>query len=341
REKHAEAVTQLVVQNAFAGIDIDYESMTADARGNFSAFVQLLATKLHGAGKKLSVTVHAKSSDADNWRGPAAQDWRAIGAAADTVKIMAYDNHWNGSAAGAIAPLTWLDNIATYAEAMMPAQKVIMGLPWYGYDWQGTSATDLVYNDAIALAQRVGAQVAHDMNGEATFTYSAHTVYFQDASSYSKKIDAILAKHPGIGGFAHWRAGGEDPAIWSDVARLHNSSSSGVAPVTGSFVIAGPTVIAAKAGQPSQVDFAITPINGFSGIADVVVQQIETFPGSMTVTATAREGAPAVLTVTPNANATPGQYRLKIRMTSGTIINESMLTVQLAASVNKRRSARH
>jgi len=67
REKHAEALTELVVQNAYAGIDIDYESMSAAARPNFSLFVQLLAQKLHGVGRKLSVTVAAKTSDADNW----------------------------------------------------------------------------------------------------------------------------------------------------------------------------------------------------------------------------------------------------------------------------------
>jgi spore germination protein YaaH len=341
REKHAEALTQLVVQNAFAGIDIDYESMTGDARANFSAFIQLLATKLHGAGKTLSVTVHAKTSDGDNWRGPAAQDWRAIGAAADTVKIMAYDNHWDGSAAGAIAPLNWLDNIVTYAVATMPAQKVIMGLPWYGYDWQGTDATDLVYNDAISLAQRVGAQVARDVNGEATFSYSGHTVYFQDASSYLKKIDAVLAKHPDIGGFAHWRAGGEDPAIWADVARLHNSSSSGVTPVTGSFVIGGPTTLAARAGQQSQISLAITPINGWNGTANVALHQIDFIPGNVSVTPTARVGAPAILTVVPSANAAAGPYRVKISMNSGTIVSESTVTVQVEPSATKRRSARH
>jgi hypothetical protein len=225
--------------------------------------------------------------------------------------------------------------------ATMPARKVIMGLPWYGYDWQGTDAADLVYNDAIALAQRVGAQVAHDANGEAIFTYSGHSVYFQDASSYSKKIDAILAKHPDIGGFAHWRAGGEDPAIWSDVARLHNSSSSGVTPVTGTFVIAGPTALAAKPGQQSQVNFAITAINGWNGTANVTVQLIDSFPGSVSVTPSARVGAPAILTVIPSANAASGQYRVKISMTSGTIVSESTVTVQIEPSVNKRRSARH
>lgn len=340
REKHAEALTQLVVQNAYAGIDIDYESRKADSRANFSTFVRLLANKLHAAGKKLSVTVSAKTSDSDNWSGPAGEDFRAIGAAADFVKIMAYDDHWNGSAAGPIAPIDWLDNIATYAESTIPSQKVIIGLPWYGYDWQGTSATDLVYVDAVALAQRVGAQVTHDANGEATFSYSGRTVYYQDASSYAKKINAIIQKHPNIGGFAHWRAGGEDPAIWTDVARLHDSSSSPARPA-GSFVIGGPAATAMKAGQTTRLNFSLTPIDGWTGSADVTVQTIDVFPGSVTITETAAAGAPATLTVIASANATAGSYRVKVQMKSGAIISASTVTIAVQASAAKRRSAQH
>jgi spore germination protein YaaH len=112
REKHAETLTQLVVQNVYAGIDIDYESLDAATMSSYTAFVQLLAQKLHAANKKLSITVSAKTSDGDNWRGPGGQDWRANGAAAELVEIMAYDAHWDGGVAGAISPVTWLGAVA-------------------------------------------------------------------------------------------------------------------------------------------------------------------------------------------------------------------------------------
>ena len=341
RAKHADALTQLAIQQAFSGIDIDYESKTADMRANFTAFVQLLATKLHAAGKKLSITVSAKTSDSDSWSGPAGEDWRAIGASADYVKIMAYDNHWDGSPAGAIAPLDWIDAVATYAEATVPAQKVIVGLPWYGYDWLGTNASDLTYIDAIALAQKAGAQVTHDINGEATFAYNGHTVYYQDASSYAKKIQAVIAKHPKIGGFAHWRAGSEDASMWSDVARLKNSSSSPATPVTGSFVVGGPTSLAATAGHTTQSAFTVTPVNGWTGTANVTLQQINAFPGTMSITPTAAIGSPATLTLNPNATATAGQYQVKVKMTSGALASEVTVTIVLQAAAGKRRAAQH
>ena len=341
REKHAEALTQLVVQQAYAGIDIDYESKTADMRDNFTTFVQLLASKLHTAGKKLSITLAAKTSDSDNWSGPAGEDWRAIGAAADYLKVMAYDNHWDGSAAGAIAPINWINSIATYAEANVPVQKVIIGLPWYGYDWQGTNAADLTYVDALALVQKVGAQVTYDANGEATFAYSGHTVYYQDAKSYAQKLDAVIAKHPKIGGFAHWRAGGEDPAMWQSVARLRNSSSSPATPISVSFVVGGSTTLNATAGRATQSTFTLTPINGWTGTANATVQQIDAFPGTVTITQTASAGSPATLVVNPNASAAGGQYKVKVRMTSGTLSSELQVTIVLQALSGKRRAAHH
>src|SRR5215212_2619627 len=121
REKHAEAIRQLVVQRAYDGIDLDYEAMPATAKTGFTSFVQLLASKLHASNKVLSVTVHPKTSASATWDGPGAQDYPAIGAAADSVKIMAYDYHWSTSDAGALAPLSWLDQIAAYAESTMPS----------------------------------------------------------------------------------------------------------------------------------------------------------------------------------------------------------------------------
>ncbi len=65
RQTHAEAIRQLVAAQAYDGIDLDYESLPLSARANFTAFVQLLASKLHADGKKISVTVSAKASDSE------------------------------------------------------------------------------------------------------------------------------------------------------------------------------------------------------------------------------------------------------------------------------------
>jgi spore germination protein YaaH len=215
RDAHATAITTLVTSNGFDGIDVDYERVPYASRANFSAFVQTVAQKLHAAGKTLSVTVYAKTSDKPNWNGAGAEDYVAIGAAADSVKIMAYDYSNDGTAAGPITPLDWLDQVAAYAESAITPQKVMIGLPWYGYDWSASGVTTATFSSATLTAQTNSAAISRDASGEPTYSYNGHKVFFEDATSYAKKVDLLRQKHAAIGGIAHWAAGVEDPALWN------------------------------------------------------------------------------------------------------------------------------
>jgi hypothetical protein len=74
--------------------------------------------------------------------------------------------------------------------------------------------------------------VSHDANGEATYSYgSGNVVYFQDATSYQRKVQMLQQKHPQIGGFAHWALGQEDPAIWNVIRGGTTSSPATPPPV--------------------------------------------------------------------------------------------------------------
>lgn len=335
RENHAEALTQLVVQNAFDGIDIDYESLPLSARADFSSFIQILASKLHSARKSLSVTVHAKTSDQGAWSAAAAQDWQAIGAVADSVKIMAYDYHWSTSPAGPITPLSWLDGVAAYAESVIPSNKIMMGLPWYGYDWEGALGNTVVYSQAMDIAARNGARIEHDSNGEATFTYNNRVVFFQDATSYARKVAMLKERHPGIGGFAHWRAGAEDPAIWNVIAGVSGGGSTNPvtpAPVPAYFTMSGPAYLQVRAGQQTSASYSLVPVNGFDGEAAVSFERIGGLDAGITLSSpTVRASAPVTISIAPSAAANPGQYGLLVKMTKDNLVAEHLVTIAVGA----------
>jgi spore germination protein YaaH len=252
RDAHVNAIVSLVNANAFDGIDIDYERVPTSSRA-FTTFVNSLGAKLHASGKKLSVTVYAKVSDNENYTGPGVEDWIAIGAIADSVKIMAYDYHWSTSGAGALTPLAWLDNVAAYAEKTISSEKIYIGLPWYGYDWPSSGAAATVsYASAMQRAQTNNATITHDSaSGEATFTYNGRTVYFQDAQAYAAKLDMLKTKHGGIGGIAHWVAGNEDPAIWSVIRGVTATPTPTPAPTTPTPTTPAPTTPAPTTPVPT------------------------------------------------------------------------------------------
>lgn len=348
REAHAEALTQLVITNAFDGIDIDYEALASTSRAGFTAFVATLATKLHSAGKKLSITVHPKTSDSQNWKGPGSQDWIAIGRSADFVKIMAYDHAWATSAAGPIAPIDWLEKVVAYAVSTIPQSKIIVGLPWYGYDWVGTAGKGITYPKAIELARAKNVTPVRDANGELLFQYDGtHTVYFQDAESFRRKSDAILAKFPAIGGFTAWRTGSEESATWSKMEALKNASGSGATIARGDFVVSGSDVVEIDRGSSTTTTLSVTPIDGFSDAISVAVTSLDGTLVSGSVDRTSvRAGETVTLRLSALDSAVPVDHRIRVTFTSGTIVKTKdvilrvFMTQSAPARTGRKRSGR-
>lgn len=219
RDQHIQNIVDVVVKNDYDGIEIDYESLEATDKTNFSVFISDLAVALKENGKQLSVAVHAKTSDQGTWGGPSAQDWQIIGETADSVKIMTYDYHWSTSEAGEIAPLSWMTQVYNYAITRVPKDKIRVGVHLYGYDWIGSQAQGLTYIEVLGLITLYDPAIMVSASQEKYFTYSIngndHTVYYSDSAVVKPRLE--YANNYDLGGTAFWCVGGEDPEIWQTV----------------------------------------------------------------------------------------------------------------------------
>ena len=226
RAQHVQDLVALVTANGFDGLDLDYESLNPEDRDDFSLFVEELAAALHARNKLLSIAVHPKTEEPGTWNGPQAQDYARLGAAVDEFKIMTYDYHWSTSEAGPIAPLDWVDQVLTFAATVVPPEKTYLGVPFYGYDWTGSTGEPLNWRQATKLASQNNAELQRDASsGEAWFTYGdgRHTVYFNDAETLRQRLQAAFERHPDLAGVAIWALGGEDPENWSVRSGVNSS----------------------------------------------------------------------------------------------------------------------
>lgn len=217
--EHVAAIVALVQRNDYAGIDIDYEDLQGSDRQAFTAFITQLSTALHAHGRTLSVALFAKTTNAGYDQRNLAQDYAAIGKVADEVRLMAYDYHWASSPPGPVAPLTWIRDVLTYAKTQIPAHKIVLGIPMYGYDWSNGQGTAVGWLQAFRLASQHKAKLQYDMASQTPwFTYTdatghEHVVWFENAASATAKLDA--AQGAGIGGVYLWLYGYEDTGVWS------------------------------------------------------------------------------------------------------------------------------
>lgn len=218
---HREALVDLALAEGWDGIDIDYEALPPTAGPQFIDFLTALGADLDEHGLELTVAVPARAGD--DYPGTLAYSYELLGEVADQVRVMTYDHSWSGSAAGPVAPLDWVSSVIDYAVERVPADKLMLGLPTYGYDWVGTRGVAIHTADTVALADEVGAEPVWDETAASwTFGYERdgeqHTVWYEDARSLRAAQE--LARDAGLRGVAIWQLGGEDPEVWPTLASV-------------------------------------------------------------------------------------------------------------------------
>ncbi|MDQ3824959.1 MAG: glycosyl hydrolase family 18 protein [Actinomycetota bacterium] len=179
---------------------------------------------MHADNKILSVALFAKITDAGEDLRNIAQDYAAIGAVVDEVRLMGYDYHWNGSQPGPVAPITWIREVLAYAKTQISPQKILLGIPVAGYDWVDGYGEEVTWQQCFDRTKFFNATVRYSGEHEAPwFRYTdaqgrEHEVWFENADSTRAKLDAVKAS--GIRGVYLWMYGGADGRTWDQLRHL-------------------------------------------------------------------------------------------------------------------------
>jgi spore germination protein YaaH len=134
KEHFIAQLASLAEEHNLTGINIDFESIYPEDRDLYTILIKETAQTLHKGNRKTMVSVPAKTVDdaANDWTWP--YDYKKIGKYADYVQVMTYDEHGTWSEPGSSASENWVKDTLTFATAEMAPDKVIMGIPAYGYD---------------------------------------------------------------------------------------------------------------------------------------------------------------------------------------------------------------
>jgi cellulose synthase/poly-beta-1,6-N-acetylglucosamine synthase-like glycosyltransferase/spore germination protein YaaH/peptidoglycan/xylan/chitin deacetylase (PgdA/CDA1 family) len=207
-------ITNLIVKLKkynFQGVSIDLEELKEKTDEPIVAFQKNLYNQLHAQNFSVSQQI---SPDNDDYKPEILQKYN------DYVFLMAYDQHSELSNPGDVSHQQWVEKQLDEICSKIPADKVILNLACYGYDWpDGSVGTTVTYQQAIANANRFQAKVIYDpVSANLHYSYTDesklnHTVYFTDAATNFNLIRK--ADDWGIAGVGIWRIGSEDGRLWS------------------------------------------------------------------------------------------------------------------------------
>ncbi|HEV2321087.1 MAG TPA: glycosyl hydrolase family 18 protein [Gammaproteobacteria bacterium] len=228
RAATVDSIAMLAQTQGLAGINIDFEGLDVSDRDNYTTFITDLAQALHAEGSTLMLSVPAKSADDpnDTWSWP--YDYAALSSQADLIQVMTYDEYVPGYGPGPVDGSDWMQACLKYAATQIPADKILLGLPAYGYDYDTTASTGaaVTWKDVPALLNSTGATAQWDGTSNSPFfDYTdskgdTHEVWYEDAKSIQLKSGYAVSLN--LRGVSMWALGDEDASFWTAVeAGLH------------------------------------------------------------------------------------------------------------------------
>jgi len=208
----------------FDGFDVDWESPTEKDADNFRALLKEFRHQMNKvrSGLRLSIAV---DESPQTFLGT---DFATIAPLVDQVGVMNYDyiGPWS-STTGLLAPLFAAEgepgsvehSIASYEAVGVPAKKILMGLPFYGYRWTDVELAngglfqkghavkdDHPYNHIRSVGPNFGAY--REERSQAPWLFDGQTFWTYE-DPVSVRFKASYAANQSLGGVMIWELSGD------------------------------------------------------------------------------------------------------------------------------------
>ena len=224
-------LTTTLLQKGYRGLDVDFEYVFSQDAEAYAAFLHRRTNTFNPMGFPVIAALAPKTSATQKGELYEGHNFSAIGAAVNQVLLMTYEWGYTYGPPMAVAPLPNVRQVVEYALTEIPARKIWLGVPNYGYDWplpfvQGeTRATSISSQQAVALARRYGVAIQYDNKAQSPwFQYTDesgqnHEVWFEDARSIRAKL-ALIPEY-GLIGAGYWNLMREFPQNWVVLSSLY------------------------------------------------------------------------------------------------------------------------
>ena len=218
-------VNNLIAQaitHGLDGINVDIEQLSAEAGDGYIQFIKELSIKCEKNDIILSVDNYVPTASSGVYNRSEQAKY------ADYVVIMGYDEHYGGSeVAGSVASLGWVDQGVAATLEEVPAEQVILGMPFYCRVWEekadgSVSSTAYGMNAIQSYLRTNGVSTTWDDNagqyyGEYTNGDITYKIWVEDETSIEEKLK-VMDKYNLAGG-AFWKKGFDSTGVWNIIAK--------------------------------------------------------------------------------------------------------------------------
>ncbi len=225
REKLINELIASAIKYNLDGINIDFERIPQAGGIHFIQFIRELSIRCRSNDLVLSIDNYVPMEYSSYY------DLEEQGIVADYVIIMAYDEHHSGSeVSGSVASIGFLENAIEKTLAMVPREKIIMGIPFYSRLWK-EDHSGIVETQALAMTNALTTFEANGVEAKwdiATGQYYGeyekegyiYKMWLEEEESIDLKMQAISKAD--VAGVAAWKLGLERAEVWNIINKYLN-----------------------------------------------------------------------------------------------------------------------
>lgn len=204
------------------GINIDIEQLSGEAEDGYIEFIKELSIKCEKNDIILSVDNYVPTASSTIYNRKEQANY------ADYVIIMGYDEHYSGSAeAGSVASIDWVEQGVVDTLEEVPAEQVILGMPFYCRVWQvasdGSISSTTYGLNAIQTYLRTNSVTTTwsdeygQYYGEFTDGDYTYKIWVEDETSIEEKLKVMDSYD--LAGGAFWKKGFDTTSVWNIIAK--------------------------------------------------------------------------------------------------------------------------
>ena len=212
RERLISSIMTELENKDYYGVNLDIEYISPDDKDAYNDFLRELSERLHNENYILITSVAPKYSADQQGILYESHDYKVQGEVADYVIIMTYEWGFTYSSPMSVQPIEEVRKVLEYAITEIPSEKIIMGMPNYGYNWnlpytRGTAATSIGLSAALDTAIKHNSEILYDEKTQTPYYYytengKGHVVWFDDAKSIDAKLR--LVDEFNLAGASYW-----------------------------------------------------------------------------------------------------------------------------------------
>lgn len=212
RERLISSIMTELENKDYYGVNLDIEYISPDDKDAYNDFLRELSERLHNENYILITSVAPKYSADQQGILYESHDYKVQGEVADYVIIMTYEWGFTYSSPMSVQPIEEVRKVLEYAITEIPSEKIIMGMPNYGYNWnlpytRGTAATSIGLSAALDTAIKHNSEILYDEKTQTPYYYytengTGHVVWFDDAKSIDAKLR--LVDEFNLAGASYW-----------------------------------------------------------------------------------------------------------------------------------------